>query len=634
MERYEIFVSKKGSDLNEATKEKPLKTIMAALKMAKGFEKESIKTIYIGEGTYVIDQTLDFGNDLKNIELISDFKKRASISSGKKIQGRWKKAENMDNVYFIETPEIEDTRHVYINGRKAQRAKSQTKKSEGWKLLEDPEMIFYKEVEKVETYVGEHIVYDGYLALNDDLLNLKYPNDLEFVYDVGWTHCVCPVEKVEKCDEGVFIKMKNPAFRDCLIKPGVKIGTPNYMENALEFLTQPGYWYFDKYEKILYYMPLEDEDIESLEVIVPCLENLVSISGSLDNMAGNISFENIDFIYTTWTGPSNEGYAEIQANLIKDPNEDVILHSAFKKVPCGLMIDAAENILFEKCRFMHMGSSGIDFNNGSTNSLVRGCEFFEIAGSGVQIGGFTMNDAHPDDQRKTVNNITVSDCLMHKIGTEYKGGIPIVVGYADSITLIHNEIFDVSYSGISVGWGWGMFDEHVLERTFRFTPEIYPKFNKRASACRNRIEFNHVYDAMKVLHDGAGIYTLGMQPGSIIRGNLVHDNGLYDGVDYEKGILKASRIENREDFLATAAKHGWPGGIYMDEATGGFVVTDNIVYNVVVPLFYHNVGMDGVFKTNHIYQNYFNVKPEDTDFPIDIASKAGIRKDYKDIFND
>ena len=79
-------------------------------------------------------------------------------------------------------------------------------------------------------------------------------------------------------------------------------------------------------------------------------------------------------------------------------------------------------------------------------------------------------------------------------------------------------------------------------------------------------------------NDGGGIYTLGNQPGTIIRGNLIHDNA------------------------------GAPGGIYTDEGSGFLEITENTVYNVRVP-YNQNNRAQGRDRTCREHDNHWGAKP-------------------------
>jgi hypothetical protein len=94
--------------------------------------------------------------------------------------------------------------------------------------------------------------------------------------------------------------------------------------------------------------------------------------------------------------------------------------------------------------------------------------------------------------------------------------------------------------------------------------------------CRdNRIEFNHLHDLMRLRNDGGGIYTLSRQPGTIIRGNHIHDAG-----------------------------PGQPGGIYLDEGSADIEVADNVVYAVGNPMNFNN-GAQNRRATCKVHDNHF-----------------------------
>jgi hypothetical protein len=67
---------------------------------------------------------------------------------------------------------------------------------------------------------------------------------------------------------------------------------------------------------------------------------------------------------------------------------------------------------------------------------------------------------------------------------------------------------------------------------------------------------------MKVLCDGGCIYTLGLQPGTILRGNLLHD------VHYNRTGRQSIRSNN---------------GIFFDQGSKSFLVEGNVIYNTAGP---------------------------------------------------
>jgi hypothetical protein len=169
----------------------------------------------------------------------------------------------------------------------------------------------------------------------------------------------------------------------------------------------------------------------------------------------------------------------------------------------------------------------------------------------------------------------------------------VFAGFTEGTTIAHNEITRLPYSGISVGWGWGEEDagggNPDYKQPFRY--------DKPTPAKNNRIEFNHIHHVMQTMHDGGSIYTLGNMPGSVIRGNHLHDNG------------------------------GAPGGIYLDEGSGFIEITGNLVYNANNPMNYNNLVQNRKATCNE-HDNSFGGKPEENR---PVVEKAGLEPEYRSL---
>jgi hypothetical protein len=114
--------------------------------------------------------------------------------------------------------------------------------------------------------------------------------------------------------------------------------------------------------------------------------------------------------------------------------------------------------------------------------------------------------------------------------------VGLFVAFTESTHIHHNVVTDMPYTGISVGFRWN----------------TTPTSQKECV-----VEFNHISDVMKMLADGGGIYTLGLQPGTVLCGNWIH------------GI-------HRSAFAHGGAPNN---GIFFDEGSKGFLVERNLIYD-------------------------------------------------------
>ena len=193
---------------------------------------------------------------------------------------------------------------------------------------------------------------------------------------------------------------------------------------------------------------------------------------------------------------------------------------ANQESPANVVCHTAKAIRFERCTFTKLGAAAIDVECGSQDNAIVGCRFFDISGSAMQIGDVLRDDHHPDDMRKIVKNNSVVNCYIHDCCLDYRDGVGVFAGYTEGTVIAHNEITAMPYSGTSMGWGWG--EEDAGGGAEYYMPY---KYATPTPAKDNRIEYNHIHGVMSLMDDGGGIYMLGNQPGTIIRGNHIHDNG-------------------------------------------------------------------------------------------------------------
>ncbi|HEV3443064.1 MAG TPA: right-handed parallel beta-helix repeat-containing protein, partial [Gemmataceae bacterium] len=363
--------------------------------------------------------------------------------------------------------------------------------------------------------------------------------DVECVVLQKWADARLPLKSV---DEGALTAIVSgkpspySAFPD----------SPYWVENAMGGLDRPGTWYLNRKTGVLYYWPLPGEDMNKVEVIAPLLEELVRLSGAMDgrSFVRNIRLRGLTFSYSDWSLPPT-GYANVQAA---------------SQIPGAYQASYAISCSVEDCAFEHLGKYALEIGPGSKNHRVTGNRLADLGAGGIKIG--VGGSGH-----------VIANNYIHDAGLVYPGCVGIWVSIAAGTTVAHNLLHDLPYTGISVGWSWNA---------------------DPTSARNNRIEYNHVHHVMKLMGDGAGIYTLGLQPGTVLRGNLIHD---------------VQRSPNAQG----SANHG----LYLDEGSKGFRVEGNIVYHIAgEPLFFHQSQEDW-----HTWgANSFGIEPGSTTFPKEAAA--------------
>lgn len=550
-----------------------------------------------------------------------------------------------DNIWRIKVPEVEYTRHLYIDGKSAKRPSTPYIKSYAWDVLQSEEYYFSnlpdepQKKMKISNSPGREFEVDDYSGIattHTEIATWKNVRDLEMVFEVGWVHRVVPIEYTCMLPDGnLYIKPLEPAFRSAKSLSGVQIGgCPNYIENVFELLGQPLQWYFDRVERMLYLGFEENDSPENHEIVIPLVEQLIEVKGELDNKICHLSFRNLRFSDTTWIFPQKYGVPEVQANqmnFVTIPEElirDKPYDADYQKVIAALRVLASKNITFENCTFTTLGTGALQFEYGTQDCRIVGNHFCEIGASAVSIGEFFPERGHhPSDRREIVRCIQVLSNRIHNIGRECRGAAAIIAGYVQDVTIAHNEIYDVPYTGISVCWGWGYSDVSV--GPMRPTPW------KEPTVCmRNHIVYNHIYRCMRELNDGGAIYTLGYMPGSLICGNYIHDSAGFKGDGFAKVHLFGYEVERFYDPTVEPFRklHGFPGGIYLDEGSAGIEVSENVFHDVAIPLNYHN-QIDNGHKMVCFRDNIINQRPGDPNFPLEITQCAGPEPTYRRFYD-
>ena len=522
----EIWISPKGSDFNDGTRQSPKATLTSALRQAREWRRTEDNriqggiTIYMEGGTYAFHEPFfirpeDSGTKESPTIIRSVGDEKVILSGGISING-WKK---QGKVWVADVPVFNgrplDFRQLWVNGKKAVRARD----------VEDFEkMNRICSVDEKNEILYVPAVSIRRLIDNKGNLKAKYA---EMVLHQMWCVANLRIRSVEVQGDSAAIRFHQPEsriqFEHPWPRPMVTTNGHNsafYLTNARELQDVPGEWYHDIDARKVYYYPREGEKMQEVEVIVPAVETLVRVEGTLDRPVCHIRFEKITFSYTTWMRPSEKGHVPLQAGMYLtdgyriDPkmqrnylNHPLDNQGWLGRPAAAVRVVAARQIDFERCRFEHLGSTGLDYEEAVQGGVVRGCLFRDIAGNGLLVGSFSpaAHETHlpydPADRREVCTQQHINNCYFTEIGNEDWGCLAIAAGYVGDVNIEHNEISEVPYSGISLGWGW--------------TQTVNCMRN-------NRVHANLIHHYAKHMYDVAGIYTLGSQPKSYVTENCVH----------------------------------------------------------------------------------------------------------------
>jgi hypothetical protein len=317
-----------------------------------------------------------------------------------------------------------------------------------------------------------------------------------------------------------------------------------YVENVFEALTEPGQWYADSGAGKLYYLPLPNETPETCEAFIGRARQLLILQGKPDEnrYVEFIRFEGLTFVHTEWDQPHQ---------FIEQPGgKKVDLASAgqaAQTVPGVIFLEGARYCAIEDCEIAHIGWYGIELGDGCMGNRLVGNTITDMGAGGIKLSG---SDAAGALSRRTGNNM-ITDNHIYDGGIVFHAAVGVLARHSFGNEISHNHIHDLFYTGISCGWVWGYAD---------------------SVSCNNHIEKNHIHHlGKKLLSDMGGIYLLGVAPGTVLRGNLIHD--------IEKWNYG-----------------GW--AIYPDEGSSHVLIENNIGYNTSSQPFHQHYGRLNIVRNN------------------------------------
>jgi hypothetical protein len=318
-----------------------------------------------------------------------------------------------------------------------------------------------------------------------------------------------------------------------------------FIENDASLLDAAGEWHLDETSGVLRYRPHPGETPATIQAVAPRAGALLVVRGSRERPARRLEIRGVSFEHAAWPLPPG-GYAAGQATM-HEQRDDRPGPWPRRLMPAAIAFELAEDCALIDCRVARVGMTGIWIGSRTTSCAIRGCVIEDVAGNGINLGedasrqvdGEPWWSAAPE---QAAAHHHVSDSLIQTCGQQLHGAVGIWIGLARHVRIEHNEIRDLPYTGVSVGWMWNSTPTPV-----------------RANA----IERNHIHRVMQVLSDGGGIYTLGLQPGTSLSYNHIH-----------AVPANAGRAESN--------------GMFIDQGTDRLVIAGNVIHAVErSPLRFH-----------------------------------------------
>lgn len=537
----EFWVSPRGHDAGPGTRQEPFKTLERAREAVFRVEPKQWEggdvVVSLEDGVYRLDRPFvlhdgDSGRHGHDVVYRAAPGAKPVLAGSIQVTG-WTLHDRELNIYKASVGQVR-SRQLYVNGRRAVRART-----DSYPAGFQPRAVRPSNVEAGMPYPAGGGIFYAKTDLNpkrwQDPSTWTNVQDIEAVGKDQWRMAIVPLASVTSAQGLGLMTLQQPGWTNANITttPIWNFWQVERFENALEFLDEPGEWYLKttKDGNELYYMPRPGEDLAVANVELPWLEVLIEGHGKSESPLSHLRFEGLTFAYATWMGPSSgNGYVPDQSGFLLvgsghhpsqiGHNKDVV------RTPGNLSFLYASHVTFRQNRFEHLGAVALDFSTGSKCNRIRDNGFLDISSAAIQLGGVSDIDHPPLPQGEphVTSDNYVENNVIKETGREFVDAAGIFVGFTRNTVIEHNTISDVPWSGIAIGWGWGLLDESGFPGVPGASWHAWGRYPRTPNS-GNKIRYNLIERFLGDRWDGGAIYTTGQQGQSpadplLIEGNV------------------------------------------------------------------------------------------------------------------
>ena len=591
-----IQVSPEGNDANDGI-DSPVATIQRALELAREQITSGNVTIDIADGTYTVTEPIAITEEMTDgvnghtLTLLGHG--GAVISGGVTVSG-WEAAG--ENLWKAALPELEAANGFYVDGENMTLARMKVLASyadadgkAGISMDDGKSYANFSDYNSFAQITGMCFTTREEYELDPEALAAEVSH-IRLYYDQTFMRTVMDLAGAAQNDGSYTFTVSESTLK---LLNGAKMADYDsgankwYLVNSYLFLDQEGEYYFDKESRTLYYY--SEESPEGKSCVIPVAEGLLTVQGTEEKLAGNVTVQNLTFAHGTTSVLAEHPWKEIQSDAyVIEDSQGENAEKGYVRIPlpAQLTIDLASNVTVKNCEFRNFETTAVGIRSYVYNTTVTDNRIENVSGSGIAVGTFNLNTGygiedkgtHPEDLAKvysvkknsvvpaglTISNNEIKNCGIESMASN---GILLYYGYETDIT--NNTVEEVGGTGISLGWGWNNWT--IKQAGSQNTGNIL-------------VEGNRIVSSSTRIKDAGGIYTLGAFHGE---GCLIQKNF----IDME-GSVTAERA------------------IYLDEGSELVTVTENVSVNThmwlsarALPLIASGGGYQGGEPANNTIMN-------------------------------